>query len=166
MRKLLLLATFALVASLIFATAVAAQEDTPPEEKMEAQGMQGEEDPGMLAPSQVAETEEALGEPEVLETPFEEALEEPIEEAIGADQPEPKAEEAFEEKAQEKAEKAGLVSEAQTEGGKVKVDTTIPAPAYAPLPKSGGPAAGSVLLPAAALLLGAGLLTYAILRRR
>ena len=37
---------------------------------------------------------------------------------------------------------------------------------YAPLPKSGGPAAGSVLLPAAALLVGSGILAYAILRRR
>ena len=32
-----------------------------------------------------------------------------------------------------------------------------------PLPRSGGP---SLLLPAAALLLGSGLLTYAVLRRR
>ena len=32
-----------------------------------------------------------------------------------------------------------------------------------PVPKSGGPA---ILLPAAALLLGSGILTYAILRRR
>ncbi len=37
---------------------------------------------------------------------------------------------------------------------------------YAPLPPSGGPAAGSVLLPAAALLVGSGILAYAILRRR
>jgi len=35
-----------------------------------------------------------------------------------------------------------------------------------PLPKSGGPAVGSVLLPAAALLVGSGILAYAILRRR
>ncbi len=34
------------------------------------------------------------------------------------------------------------------------------------LPKSGGPAVGSVLLPAAALLVGSGILAYAILRRR
>jgi hypothetical protein len=33
----------------------------------------------------------------------------------------------------------------------------------APLPGSGGPA---ILLPAAALLLGSGVLTYAVLRRR
>ena len=34
------------------------------------------------------------------------------------------------------------------------------------LPKSGGPAVSSVLIPAAALLLGAGVVTYAVLRRR
>jgi ABC-type cobalt transport system substrate-binding protein len=35
-----------------------------------------------------------------------------------------------------------------------------------PLPKSGGVSASSVLLPASALLLGSGVLAYAILRRR
>jgi hypothetical protein len=38
-----------------------------------------------------------------------------------------------------------------------------PTPTPTPLPGSGGP---SILLPAAALLLGSGVLTYAILRRR
>ena len=165
MRRLLLVAGFALVASLIFATAVAAQEDMPPEEQLEAQGAQGEEDPGMLAPGPVGETEEAFGEPEVIETPVEEAIEEPVEEAIGADAPEPKAEEAVEEKAQEQV---GVQGEAKVEkvGEKkvVSVEETIPG--YAPLPPSGGPMAGSVLLPAAALLLGSGLLAYAVLRRR
>jgi hypothetical protein len=36
----------------------------------------------------------------------------------------------------------------------------------APLPPSGGPAFGSMLLPAAALLVGSGVLAYAVLRRR
>ena len=36
----------------------------------------------------------------------------------------------------------------------------------APLPPSGGFATPSVILPAAALLLGAGALTFAVLRRR
>jgi hypothetical protein len=36
-------------------------------------------------------------------------------------------------------------------------------PGAGPLPPSGGPA---ILLPAAALLLGSGILTYAVLRRR
>ncbi len=35
-----------------------------------------------------------------------------------------------------------------------------------PLPKSGGPEIASVLLPAAALLVGSGILAYAVLRRR
>jgi hypothetical protein len=34
------------------------------------------------------------------------------------------------------------------------------------LPKSGGPGLGSVLLPAGALLVGSGVLAYAVLRRR
>ena len=41
-----------------------------------------------------------------------------------------------------------------------------PAPVVEPLPPSGGLASPSVLLPAAALLLGSGVLGYAILRRR
>ena len=36
----------------------------------------------------------------------------------------------------------------------------------APLPSSGGPAVGTLLLPAAALLVGSGVLAYAVLRRR
>jgi hypothetical protein len=35
-----------------------------------------------------------------------------------------------------------------------------------PLPKSGGAPVGSILLPAAALLVGGGVLGYAVLRRR
>jgi hypothetical protein len=42
------------------------------------------------------------------------------------------------------------------------METTVP-PSGGPIPESGGPA---ILLPAAALLLGSGILTYAILRRR
>jgi LPXTG cell wall anchor motif len=34
------------------------------------------------------------------------------------------------------------------------------------LPKSGGPAVGSMVLPAAALLVGSGVLAFAVLRRR
>ena len=36
----------------------------------------------------------------------------------------------------------------------------------APLPPSGGPAVGTLVLPAAALLIGSGVLAYAVLRRR
>ena len=165
MRKLLFLATFALVASLIFATAVAAQdapEDTPPEEQQEAVEAQGEEDPGILAPGPVGETEEAFGEPEVIETPLEEAAEEPVEEAFGLDKAEVPAEEKAEEKAQEQVP---VKADVKVEETKVTVEETIP-PGYAPLPKSGGVGTGTLLLTAAALLLGSGLLASAILRRR
>ena len=49
---------------------------------------------------------------------------------------------------------------------KVEQTVEIKTEGYAPLPPSGGPAASSVLLPAAALLVGSGILAYAILRRR
>jgi hypothetical protein len=38
-------------------------------------------------------------------------------------------------------------------------------PAKQPLPKTGGPAAGALLLPAAGLLLGCGVLAYTVFRR-
>jgi hypothetical protein len=43
------------------------------------------------------------------------------------------------------------------------METTMVTGQEGPIPPSGGPA---ILLPAAALLLGSGILTYAILRRR
>jgi superoxide dismutase, Cu-Zn family len=56
---------------------------------------------------------------------------------------------------------AGIIRGAATGEATVSGERTS-----GPLPKSGGPAVGSVLLPAAALLLGSGVLAYAILRRR
>jgi hypothetical protein len=47
--------------------------------------------------------------------------------------------------------------------GTTEMTATVAETTGAPLPVSGGPA---ILLPAAALLLGSGILTYAILRRR
>ena len=57
---------------------------------------------------------------------------------------------------------------AQEMEAEVKVEETVVVEreGYAPLPKSGGPAASSMLLPAAALLVGSGILAYAVLRRR
>ena len=52
---------------------------------------------------------------------------------------------------------------------KVKETVKVEREATMPLPPSGGPTvgtAGMVLLPAAALLLGSGVLVYAVLRRR
>ena len=49
----------------------------------------------------------------------------------------------------------------------VVVERTMEMESTAPLPKSGGPLAPSaLLLPAAALLLGAGVVAYALVRRR
>lgn len=152
MRRFLFVVGFALVASLIFATTAVAAQDVEPGKVV---------DPA-------SETEELFGQQEVIETPVEEAIEEPVEEAIGADQPEPKAEEAIEEQAQQQV---GVTGEAtavpQGEQGKaiIKVEETIPGTA-GPLPKSGGPGTGSLLLPVAALLLGSGILAYAVMRRR
>jgi len=47
-----------------------------------------------------------------------------------------------------------------------KAETTVIDKGKEDLPKSGGPAVGSVLLPAGALLLGSGVVAYAVLRRR
>ena len=58
------------------------------------------------------------------------------------------------------------VATAQEEKMKVEETVVVEREGYAPLPKSGGPAAGPVLLPAAALLVGSGVLAYAVLRRR
>ena len=51
----------------------------------------------------------------------------------------------------------------------VEQTVTVEREATMPLPPSGGPSvgtAGAVLLPAAALLVGSGILMYAVLRRR
>jgi hypothetical protein len=59
-----------------------------------------------------------------------------------------------------------LVPMAWAQGGTTIFDyaiTTSSSPTPVPTPPSGGPA---ILLPAAALLLGSGILTYAVLRRR
>lgn len=61
-----------------------------------------------------------------------------------------------------------LVPPAMAQGTMMKKEETMmmEKTTMEPLPKSGGPAVGSVLLPAAALLVGSGILAYAILRRR
>jgi hypothetical protein len=57
---------------------------------------------------------------------------------------------------------------AQEDTMMVQQEETMMMETTQPLPKSGGPAIGStsVLLPAAALLLGSGVLAFAVLRRR
>ena len=61
-----------------------------------------------------------------------------------------------------------LVPTAMAQEATTKMDMTVQQETTQPLPKSGGPMVGAptVLLPAAALLLGGGVLGYAVLRRR
>jgi hypothetical protein len=47
-----------------------------------------------------------------------------------------------------------------------QMEMTMEKEMTAPLPPSGGPAVSTLVLPAAALLIGSGVLAYAILRRR
>ena len=61
-----------------------------------------------------------------------------------------------------------LVPTAMAQEQTTMVEQTVRMEGTAPLPPSGGPAIGfgAVALPAAALLIGAGVLGYAVLRRR
>ncbi len=131
-----------------------------------------------FALAQGEEVEEVAGGEEVIETPVEEAAEEPIEEAAGIDVAETPAEEAVEEAAQEAVQQEQPVGEATVETEAVtpqgeamqKAEATVIVPeGTAPLPASGGPGIGgsaAVLPAAAALLLGSGVLAYAVLHRR
>jgi hypothetical protein len=59
--------------------------------------------------------------------------------------------------------KIGAQTQATMPAGQTPAPGAKTGPGGKPLPPSGGPA---ILLPAAALLLGSGVLTYAVLRRR
>ena len=61
-----------------------------------------------------------------------------------------------------------LVPTAAAQEQTIEVQREVQMEGTAPLPSSGGPAIGlgAVALPAAALLIGAGVLGYAVLRRR
>jgi hypothetical protein len=61
-----------------------------------------------------------------------------------------------------------LVPAAMAQDTQMVMEETMMMETTQPLPKSGGPMLGSpsVLLPAAALLLGSGVLAFAVLRRR
>ncbi len=50
--------------------------------------------------------------------------------------------------------------------GEMTVEQKMEMEGTQPLPKSGGVPVGSILLPAAALLVGGGVIGYAVLRRR
>jgi hypothetical protein len=53
-----------------------------------------------------------------------------------------------------------------TAQGTKMMEETVKMEKTQPLPSSGGPAFSSVLLPATALLIGSGVIAYAVLRRR
>jgi hypothetical protein len=59
-----------------------------------------------------------------------------------------------------------LVPTAMAQEMTVMQEETMMMETTQPLPKSGGVPVGSILLPAAALLVGGGVLGYAVLRRR
>jgi hypothetical protein len=54
----------------------------------------------------------------------------------------------------------------QTKQGTTETKTETTAESKQPLPKSGGPGIGSLLLPTAALLAGSGVLVYVVVARR
>lgn len=144
MRRLALLATFALVASLILVPAALAQEEVP--EILEEQA----EDPQEPLEENVAEGQVEAALEEQVEaqqgfdlTPAQEAALEPQAELQGVE-----PEDAGQPKGQPK----------MMEGkGKEKMKET---------PKTGGPALGSLLLPVGALLLSSGVVAFAVVRRR
>jgi hypothetical protein len=143
------LALVALVAMLIMVPTSMAQEQEAPE----------------IAEEQVEDPQEPLEE-NVAEGQQEAAFEEQVEAQQGFDLT-PQQEAALEPQAELEGvepEAAAPLTEAQPkmEGTMMTKETT------SPLPSSGGIGIGSpsVLLPAAALLLGGGILGYAVLRRR
>ena len=148
MRRVVSLAGFALVASLILVPAAAAQDqyEEPIEERVEEQ------------------IQEEVGAPVEVEIP--EASEEQLEqieqktgEPIQADVGEP-----IEEAIRQKAQQAGEPVEVTV--GELPPPQMIQKEKAKEVPKTGGPALGSLLLPGAVLLVGSGVLAFAVLRRK
>jgi hypothetical protein len=146
MRRLTFLAIFALVASFILVPAALAQEEAP--EVVEEQF----EDPQEPLAENVAEGQQEAAFEEQIEaqqgfdlTPQQEAVLEPQAELEGV---EPEAA-AAEPKAEPK-----MMEEKGKEKEKMKE-----------VPKTGGPGIG-MLLPASVLLLGSGIVAFAVVRRR
>ena len=150
MRRLIFLAIFALVASFILVPAALAQEEAP--EIVEEQV----EDPQEPLAENVAEGQQEAALEEQVEaqqgfdlTPQQEAALEPQAEVEGV---EPEAT-AAQPKAEPKAEPK-MMEEKGKEKEKMKE-----------MPKTGGPGIG-MLLPASVLLLGSGIVAFAVVRRR
>ena len=144
MKRVLYLALVALVAMLIMVPTSMAQEQEAPE----------------IAEEQVEDPQEPLEE-NVAEGQQEAAFEEQVEAQQGFDLT-PQQEAALEPQAELEGVEPEAAAPPKMEGTMITKETT------SPLPSSGGIGIGSpsVLLPAAALLLGGGILGYAVLRRR
>ena len=144
MKRALYLALVALVAMLIVVPTAMAQEEAPAE----------------IAEEQVEDPQEPLEE-NVAEGEREAAFEEQVEAQQGFELT-PQQEAALEPQAElEGVEPEAAAAQPKMEGTMMKETTS-------PLPKSGGIGIGgpSLLLPAIALLMGGGILGYAIVRRR
>jgi hypothetical protein len=143
-KRALYLALAALVAMLILVPASIAQEEAPPE----------------IAEEQAEDPQEPLEE-NVAEGLQEAAFEEQVEAQQGFELT-PQQEAALEPQAElEGVEPEAAAAQPKMEGTMMKETTS-------PLPKSGGIGIGgpSLLLPAIALLMGGGILGYAVVRRR
>ena len=143
MRKLTLLATLALVASLVFAPAAVAQDTF-------------EEQVGPEILEEQFEDPQESAEENVVEGQREAAIEAQVEAQQGADIT-PQQDAALE----AQAEIEGVEPEATEKAGQPKDKGK-----GKEIPKTGGPAFGSLLLPVGALLLGAGVVGVVVMRRR
>ena len=145
MKRALYLALAALVAMLILVPTSMAQEEVAPE----------------IAEEQAEDPQEPIEE-NVAEGQQEAAFEEQVEAQQGFDLT-PQQEAALE----PQAELEGVEPEAAA-AAQPKTEATMMKETTSPLPKSGGIGIGSpsLLLPAIALLMGGGILGYAVVRRR
>ncbi len=151
MKRVLYLAVVALVAMLIMVPTSMAQGQEAPE----------------IAEEQVEDPQEPLEE-NVAEGQQEAAFEEQVEAQQGFDLT-PQQEAALEPQAElEGVEPEAVALPPQPEAQPKMEGTLMTKETTSPLPSSGGIGIGSpsVVLPAAALLLGGGILGYAVLRRR
>ena len=146
MKRALYLTLAALVAMLIVVPTSMAQEEAPAE----------------IAEEQVEDPQEPIEE-NVAEGEREAAFEEQVEAQQGFELT-PQQEAALE----PQAELEGVEPEAAAAAAQPKMETTMMKETTSPLPKSGGISIGgpSLLLPAIALLMGGGILGYAVVRRR
>jgi hypothetical protein len=145
-KRLLYLAMAALAAMVILVPTSMAQEEVAPE----------------IAEEQAEDPQEPLQE-NVAEGEQEAAFEEQVEAQQGFDLT-PQQEAALE----PQAELEGVEPEAAAAAAQPKMEATMMDETTSPLPKSGGIGVGgpSLLLPAVALLVGGGILGYAVVRRR